>query len=74
LTIEAGALLFNFSVKYPRIKEIPMRLLAVLLVGLLCIALSSCPGKGGGDDTTGVSNNTTNNSDDGSSSEDVWDE
>jgi hypothetical protein len=51
-----------------------MRWLLVLLVGLLCIALTSCP-KGGGDDTTGMtSNNSGNSNHDNSSNEDTWDE
>jgi len=50
-----------------------MRWLLVLLVGLLCIALTSCP-KGGGDDTTGMTGNSGNSNNDSSSDEESWDE
>jgi hypothetical protein len=51
-----------------------MRLLAVLLAGLLCFALASCPGGGGDDDSTGMTDNNGSSDDGDSGGEDVWDE
>lgn len=51
-----------------------MRLLAVLLAGILCFVLASCPG-GGGDDDTAMTNGAGNNTDSDTSDDmDVWDE
>lgn len=55
-----------------------MRWFVVLLVGLLCLALSSCPKSGGGDDNApGMTNNNSDNGNsdsDSSSDENLWDE